>query len=70
MKTGITHIVNLTGHKIQNPHETKFSYLKLNCRDNGKCDLTYYVYATIDFIETQLAKHPDAKFLVHCRKVL
>jgi hypothetical protein len=40
-------------------------------RDQTDCDITFYVYAAIEFIESALEMtNGKAKILVHCYKVL
>ena len=39
-------------------------------RDQNDCDLTFYLYQTIEFIESALSKNPTARILVHCFKVI
>jgi protein-tyrosine phosphatase len=44
-------------------------YLYLGMRDQTDCDITFYTYAAIDFIEEALrSTNNSAKVLVHCYK--
>ena len=60
-------MINLTAHKYENAFPEQFTYLSLSMRDNLNCDMNYYIYAAIEFIETHAA-HGNARFLVHCKK--
>jgi protein-tyrosine phosphatase len=45
-------------------------YLKLSMRDQVDSDITFYLYAVIEFIEEALRESSHkAKILVHCFKV-
>lgn len=48
--------------------DTKIKCLQLGMRDQIDCDISLYLYSTIDFIEKALKQAP-AKILIHCYKV-
>ena len=48
----ITHVINLTAHKYENAFPEQFTYLSLGMRDNLSCDMNYYIYSALEFIET------------------
>ena len=60
--------------KQQNPKnvhsDSQIRYLKLSMRDQVDSDITFYLYAVIEFIEKTLQESSHtAKILVHCFKV-
>lgn len=50
--------------------DSPIRYLKLSMRDQVDSDITFYLYAVIEFIEEALRESShNAKILVHCFKV-
>lgn len=55
---------------IKDTEPLNIKYLMLGMRDQIDCDLTFYTYAAIEFIEEALKlTNNKAKILVHCYKV-
>lgn len=47
---GITHIVNLISHQIENEFPNDFKYLNLNMRDRVGFNLLHAVLKVIDYV--------------------
>eukprot|EP00347_Sterkiella_histriomuscorum_P013855 403363107 len=61
--------VKIDEEEDQNFYEDNLKYLYLGMRDQIDCDLVFYTYSAIDFIEEALrSSNNQAKILVHCYK--
>lgn len=64
---GITHVINLTAHTINNEIEL-ITYLNLSLNDTPDSDITTWIPQVIDFISKEERTNKDSKFMFHCRK--
>lgn len=61
---GITDIVNLVSHKVENSFEGQYRYLNLKMGDRPGFSILHSALTLIDYIQNQ---PQDAKVLIHCR---
>ena len=65
-KLGITHVVNCVANQCPCLSGTSLRYLSFSIRDNGREDITKYLYCVFAFIEE--AQRCGGKVLLHCMK--
>src|SRR5690606_20043048 len=66
-KNNFTHIINCaaSSKNFTPVFYEDFNYLLLDIKDEPGCDIMYYIYLCIDFIE-KADKNPHRKILIHC----